>query len=240
MRYAIISDIHSNLEALQAVIEDIESQAVDQVLCLGDVVGYGADPNECVRLVRDLAAEIVAGNHDHAAVGMTDISYFNPHAKRAVSWTAKALTLEHARFFCKLPYTLTVDDLFLVHATPSDPPAWNYLLTAGMAEAEFAEFEEPICLIGHSHQPLIFSTDGGTLPWRGEKLSCSADQKYIVNVGSVGQPRDGDPRACYALVDASEKTLALRRVSYDVRAAQRKILQAGLPPVLAVRLANGE
>jgi diadenosine tetraphosphatase ApaH/serine/threonine PP2A family protein phosphatase len=240
MRYAIISDIHSNLEALQAVLEDIAGQAVDQVLCLGDVVGYGADPNECVRLVRDRAAHIVAGNHDHAAVGKTDISYFNPHAKRAVSWTAKTLMLEHARFLCGLPYTLKLEGLFLVHATPSDPPAWNYLLSARVAEAEFAEFEEPVCLIGHSHQPLIFSSGDGTRPWRGEKLTCSPDQRYIVNVGSVGQPRDGDPRACYALVDTAGKTLQLRRVRYDVRAAQRKILQAGLPPVLAVRLANGE
>jgi diadenosine tetraphosphatase ApaH/serine/threonine PP2A family protein phosphatase len=240
MRYAIISDIHSNLEALEAVLKDIEGQDVDQLLCLGDVVGYGANPNECTQRIRDSVSHIVAGNHDFAAIGKTDISYFNPHAKRAVSWTAKTLNQDHAQYLSQAPYTMIVEDLLLVHATPSDPPAWSYLLSAQMAASEFAAFGEPICLIGHSHQPLAFSTAEDAQSWSGEKLSCDSGEQYIINVGSVGQPRDGDPRACYAIFDLHEHAIQLRRVTYDVREAQRKILQAGLPPVLAIRLAHGE
>jgi diadenosine tetraphosphatase ApaH/serine/threonine PP2A family protein phosphatase len=240
MRYAILSDIHSNLEALQAVLEDAGRQEIDSFLCLGDVVGYGANPNECSQKVRELSDHVIVGNHDHAAVELTDISYFNPHAKKAVLWTARVLLPEHSDYFRQLPYTIQMGGFFLTHATASDPPAWHYLLSAQMAKQEFDAFDGRICFIGHSHQPIIFSWKDGSRSWREGKLACTPGDRYIINVGSVGQPRDGDPRACYVIFDDRHSWLHLRRVDYDVQAAQRKILQAGLPPVLAARLANGQ
>jgi diadenosine tetraphosphatase ApaH/serine/threonine PP2A family protein phosphatase len=240
MRYGIISDIHSNLEALDAVLADTVQQHIDTFICLGDIVGYGANPNECVQRVRELTDQVIVGNHDHAAVGLTDISYFNPHAKRAVMWTAKVLSPEHSSYLTKLPFTAQADDLVFVHATASDPPAWNYLFSSQMALAEFEAFHGRCCFIGHSHQPVTFSLESRALPQRTEVLVCSPHGRYIINVGSVGQPRDGDPRACYAIFDDHKNQVQLRRVTYDVQEAQRKILQAGLPPVLAVRLAHGE
>jgi diadenosine tetraphosphatase ApaH/serine/threonine PP2A family protein phosphatase len=240
MRYGIVSDIHSNLEALEAVLEDAERQHIDGFICLGDVVGYGANPNECVQHVQKLTRHVVVGNHDHAAVGLTDISYFNAHAKQAVVWTAKVLLPEHSRYLSGLPFTHQSDDLFFVHATASDPPAWNYLFSPHMALAEFDAFSGRCCFIGHSHQPVIFSQKNGGNPQRAERFALSSEGRYIVNVGSIGQPRDGDARACYAIFDNQEGHLQLRRVAYDVQTAQRKILQAGLPPILAIRLAHGQ
>jgi diadenosine tetraphosphatase ApaH/serine/threonine PP2A family protein phosphatase len=240
MRYAILSDIHSNLEALEAVLEDIAGQGVDDLLCLGDLVGYGANPNECVHRIRGLISHVVVGNHDSAAVGQTDVSYFNPHARRAVSWTAENIAPEHARYISRLPYVKRVDGLLLVHATPSEPAEWKYLLSTQVARSEFQAFSESICFIGHSHQPVFFSTDGAPRSLKGDRLLCDPGDRYIVNVGSVGQPRDGDPRSCYAIFDGRQRTVQLRRVAYDIKSAQRKILQAGLPPVLAARLARGD
>ena len=240
MRYGVISDIHSNLEAMEAVLEDAEQQHIDSFICLGDIVGYGANPNECIQRVRELTEHVVVGNHDHAAVGLTDISYFNAHAKQAVIWTAKVLLPEHSHYLKKLPFTHQVDDLFFVHATPSDPPAWDYLFSPRMAMVEFDAFQGRCGFIGHSHQPIIFSKKDSGAPQRIERLILAPEGRYIVNVGSVGQPRDGDPRACYAIFDSEGDRLEFRRVSYDVQTAQRKILQAGLPPVLAIRLTHGE
>jgi diadenosine tetraphosphatase ApaH/serine/threonine PP2A family protein phosphatase len=240
MRCAILSDIHGNLEALQAVLDDVAGQDIDICLCLGDLVGYGADPNLCAQRIREVSHQVVAGNHDHAAVGKTDVSVFNPHARRAIAWTAKNLLPENVQYLSGLPYTARLDDLLLVHATPSDPAAWNYLLSRQAAKAEFDIFSDRICAIGHSHQPLVFSQTDGLSNWARQPLRCASGERYIVNVGSVGQPRDGDPRASYVIFDHQADTLQLRRVAYDIQGAQRKILQAGLPPILAVRLANGQ
>jgi len=240
VRYALLSDIHSNLEALEAVLDDIAGQKVDELLCLGDLVGYGADPNECIRRIKNLSSHVVAGNHDSAVVGQTDISNFNPHARRAVAWTADIIDPDHARFLSRRPYIDRIDDLLLVHASPSEPKAWNYLLSTQAARSEFQSFSEPICFIGHSHQPIFFSSDGVPHSRKTDRLSCDADLRYIVNIGSVGQPRDGDPRSCYALYDTGRRVVQLRRVAYDIKSAQRKILKAGLPPVLAARLSRGE
>jgi diadenosine tetraphosphatase ApaH/serine/threonine PP2A family protein phosphatase len=240
VRYAILSDIHSNIEALQAVLEDIDGQRVDDLLCLGDLVGYGANPNECVERIKGLVSHIVSGNHDCAAVGKTDISYFNQHARRAVTWTAKNLHPEWATYISRLPYVQRVDQFLLVHATPSEPAAWNYLLSTSVARSEFQAFSESICFIGHSHQPLFFSTNAEVQSRKNDQLLCLPEERYIVNVGSIGQPRDGDARSCYAIFDSQERTVQLRRVSYDIRSAQQKILQAGLPAILAARLSRGE
>jgi diadenosine tetraphosphatase ApaH/serine/threonine PP2A family protein phosphatase len=240
MRVAIISDIHSNLEALDAVLEDAGGEKIDKYYCLGDIVGYGANPNECLQKVWDLTEQVVAGNHDHAAVGLTDISYFNLHARRAVTWTAEALLADHSQYLRRLPFSLQLGPVLLVHATPSDPPVWNYLLSSQVAKDEFEAFAGQLCFIGHSHQPIIFSRKEGDQRWPAALFTCRADDRYIINVGSVGQPRDGDPRASYAIYDDQQGTIQLRRVEYDIQTAQRKILQAGLPPLLAVRLAHGE
>jgi diadenosine tetraphosphatase ApaH/serine/threonine PP2A family protein phosphatase len=182
----------------------------------------------------------VAGNHDSAVVGQTDVSLFNPRARRAVAWTAETIGTEQARYLSRLPYVDRIEDLLLVHSTPSEPAAWNYLLSAQTAQSEFQAFSESICFIGHSHQPIFFSGDGTTHSRKTERLVCDPEQRYIVNVGSIGQPRDGDPRSCYAIYDADRRTVHLRRVAYDIKSAQRKILKAGLPPVLAARLSRGE
>lgn len=240
VRYALLSDIHSNLEALEAVLEDIAGQAVDELLCLGDLVGYGADPNECVRRIRGLTSHVVIGNHDSAVVGLTDVSNFNAHARRAVAWTAEIIEPEQARYLSRRPFTDRIDDGLLVHATPSEPAAWHYLLSTQAARSEFPSFSESICFIGHSHQPVFFSSDGAPHSRKTDRLSCDPGLRYIVNVGSIGQPRDGDPRSCYAIYDADSRTVQLRRVAYDIKSAQRKILKAGLPPVLAARLSRGE
>ena len=240
MRYAILSDIHSNIEALEAVLEDITGQQIDDLLCLGDLVGYGANPNECVERISSLISHVVAGNHDSAVIGRTDVSVFNPRARRAVAWTAEALAAEHAAYLSRLPYTDRVEDVLLVHATPSEPAAWNYLLSTQETRAEFETFSESICFIGHSHQPLFFSADGAPRSRRTDRLQCDPEERYIINVGSIGQPRDGDPRSCYAVFDSERRTVQLRRVAYDIKNAQRKILKAGLPPVLAARLSRGE
>ena len=240
VRYAFLSDIHSNQEALEAVLEDVAGRKVDELLCLGDLVGYGANPNECVQRIRDLVSHVVVGNHDSAVVGLTDASSFNSRARRAVSWTADVIEPDHAEYLSRRPYVDRVDDLLLVHATPSEPAAWNYLLSAPAAQSEFQAFTESICFIGHSHQPVFFSLDEGPGLRTGDRLLCEPGKRYIVNVGSIGQPRDGDPRSCYAIYDADRRTVQIHRVAYDIKSAQRKILRAGLPPVLAARLSRGE
>ena len=240
MQYALLSDIHSNLEALEAVLEDIAGQTVDELLCLGDLVGYGADPNECIQRIRDLTSHVVAGNHDSAVVGQTDVSNFNPHARRAVTWTADIIDPEHVKYLSQRPSVDRIADLLLVHATPSEPEAWNYLLSTQAARSEFQSFSESICFIGHSHQPIFFSSNGAVHSRKTDRLSCDPELRYIINIGSVGQPRDGDPRSCYAIYDADRRIVQLRRVAYDIKSAQRKILKAGLPPVLAARLSRGE
>jgi diadenosine tetraphosphatase ApaH/serine/threonine PP2A family protein phosphatase len=240
MRYAILSDIHSNLEALEAVLEDISGRQIDELLCLGDLVGYGANPNECIERISSQVCHVVAGNHDSAVIGRTDVSVFNPRARRAVAWTAETIDPEHAGYLSRLPHTDRVEDILLVHATPSEPAAWNYLLSTQAARAEFETFSESICFIGHSHQPIFFSGDGAPHSRRTDRLQCDPGRRYIINVGSIGQPRDGDPRSCYAVFDGENRTVELHRVAYDIKSAQRKILKAGLPPVLAARLSRGE
>ena len=241
MRYAIISDVHANLEALEAVLKQADSLAADEILCLGDVVGYGANPNECVELVRDRASITVLGNHDHAAIGGTSIEWFNPHARAAILWTKKVLRPDCAEFLKNLPYTASKDGAYLVHASPSEPESWNYIFEPTEALYEFRCFKEKICFIGHSHFALFFVKEG---------RSCKAEmpaaftlengKRYIVNVGSVGQPRDRNPAASLVTLDLPEGTVQFHRVEYNFQVAYEKILDAGLPGFLAERLRAGE
>jgi predicted phosphodiesterase len=241
MRYAVISDIHGNVEALGAVLADIEAQRVDEVVCLGDIVGYGADPNECVEAVRGAATKVVAGNHDWAAVDKLGLEYFNDAARRAAEWTGGVLAEENRRYLLERPLTaLAGDDVFLVHSSPRSPDQWMYVFHPGQAARDFGAFSQSICFIGHTHQPAVF-TDGGGFHL-GESLadfSLGVGTRYIVNVGSVGQPRDGNPKAAYCIYDSEAQVLRLRRVEYDVVLSSEKIVQNGLPKSLAERLPLG-
>lgn len=241
MRYGIISDIHGNLEALNAVLESLSEERIDRYVCLGDLVGYGANPNECVELVQEFTDWVIAGNHDWAAVGLTDISVFNSHAREAVLWTARHLTGEHRTYLKRLPLQWPDEEALFVHATPESPEEWHYIFSPYEAGAYLDTMSARICFIGHSHRPVVFARDDdGQHLVSGTDFRMKPSWKYIVNVGSVGQPRDGDPRACYAVFDAEEGTAEVKRILYDMEKARRKILRAGLPAIEAERLTYGE
>jgi diadenosine tetraphosphatase ApaH/serine/threonine PP2A family protein phosphatase len=243
MRFAIFSDIHGNLEALQAVLRDMEGVGFDHRICLGDLVGYGANPNECVESVQGTGAEVIVGNHDHAATGQLDVTYFNDYAKAAIGWTHNALRPENVAFLKSLPYVIVHPGMRCVHASPMEPEEWDYVLSVAEATKQLQAFEEPICFIGHSHYPGLYSLENSRVTeWdlpdnRAVNLKRSA--RYLVNVGSVGQPRDNDPRAAWVLYDQDAQEMTLRRVTYDIDGAQAKILAANLPPFLAARLEMG-
>ncbi|HTY07847.1 MAG TPA: metallophosphoesterase family protein [Candidatus Edwardsbacteria bacterium] len=245
MNYAIISDIHSNYDALSAVLADILRSRVDRVICLGDIVGYGAEPQKCLEAVKGLTTWTVAGNHDYAAIGKMPLSFFNINARRAAEWTATVLSPAERRYLAALPLQRHISagdhELVAVHSTPSRPEEWHYILSIDEAEYQFEQFPQPVCLIGHSHQPVFWqlSAKGECSIVGKEYLRLERNRRYIINCGSVGQPRDGDPRACYALCDSERMEVVVRRVEYNVAAAQKKIVRAGLPPRLAERLAHG-
>src|SRR5436853_2148787 len=241
MKTALLSDVHANLEALQAVLRVARERGVDRMLCLGDVVGYGGSPNECLELVRERCPMVLLGNHDSAASGGGELARFNPNAKAAALWTAKVLTPEHRDYLRALPLTRHLDPYYYVHASPAAPRDWEYIFDRFDAEPQFQFFTEPVCFIGHTHQPAIFerSTSGCvSLPPTTHRFD--PRNRYIVNVGSVGQPRDRDPRACFVILSEPEGSIEYVRVPYDIEASQEKIRAANLPPVLAARLSVGE
>ena len=240
MRYAILSDVHANREALEAVLADAAPRA-DAVLSLGDAVGYGADPIACLELLAERAHATVAGNHDHAVAGLLDTSWFNPRAAAAVEWTREQLDDDYRAWLGGRPLILELGDATLVHASPAQPEEWEYLMSAEDGFAVFGAFATRYCFVGHSHVPGVWSLgSSGPEHRRGDVgLTAERGRRYLVNVGSVGQPRDHDPRAAYALWDADGGEIRIRRVPYDVDAARRKILAAGLPRFLADRLAVG-
>ncbi|HEX3177333.1 MAG TPA: metallophosphoesterase family protein [Methylomirabilota bacterium] len=240
MKYAILSDIHGNLEALRAVLDDAGPRA-DGVLCLGDTVGYGADPEACVDLLATRAGGIVAGNHEWGVAERLDLTWFNRWARAAAEWTRERLDDSHRSWLAALPLALEVGDATLVHASPAQPDEWDYLVTAEDGWAAFAHFATRWCFVGHSHVPGMWSlgSSGPEHEPQPRVIVSERGRRYIVNVGSVGQPRDRDPRAAYALWDVEAGSVELRRVEYDIAAARRKIEAAGLPRFLADRLAAG-
>lgn len=240
MKYAVLSDIHGNLEALEAVLADVETWAPDAMFCLGDFVGYGPDPNACVARLRPVLAGAVAGNHDLAALGELDASVFNPLAAAAIRWTQAQLSAESRAFLHDLPERIERNGFLAVHGSVRDPIE-EYILDPETAERSFLADAFRICAVGHTHVPAVFMkhNDGvrGGLLTAGAPLAIDPASRYIINAGSVGQPRDGDPRAAYLqLEDASAR---LVRVEYPVARTQEKMLAAGLPPALAERLAYG-
>jgi len=236
MRIAILSDIHGNLEALTTAIDYINKHKIDEIYCLGDIVGYGPNPNECVEKISQYCKKVVIGNHDHAVLGLTSTEYFNDFAKLSTYWTGNILTDENKEFLSSLKFSEVVDDLLFVHSTPSDPPMWHYILSEIDARHELTFFDEKVCFIGHSHFPIIFYQDGFS---RKTKLSLNDDIRYIVNVGSVGQPRDGNPKTCFCVYDDKSHQIEYVRLNYDVEKTREKIVRAGLPVFLADRLSKG-
>jgi diadenosine tetraphosphatase ApaH/serine/threonine PP2A family protein phosphatase len=253
VRYLVLSDIHANLEALEAVLA--AAAAYDKVLLLGDYVGYGADPNAVVDRVRQLpVAAVIRGNHDKVAVGIDDIGEFNLVAREAIMWTSKVLTPENRAWLAALPQGPAIVDesVEICHGTPFDEDV--YVFDDLDAVRSFRSAKRPLCLYGHTHVPAVFRLSGGGSdpggsgasldllgPPRGVSFRLALEQgsQYLANCGAVGQPRDGDPRAAYGVVDTESGTLVILRAAYNVGAAQVKIVQAGLPDVLAHRLGVG-
>jgi len=241
MRYAVVSDLHSNIEALTAVLRTADDLMIDGMFCLGDLVGYGPDPNEVVDLIRTRSGNVVRGNHDHAAVEPGHEAYFNPWGQAAIRWTRKQLTRENLAFLSDLPLSLTVSGVRLVHACPSEPETWRYIMDADDAEDEFDGFGEAVCLFGHSHVPLCAVSAGtDAVLLAGDEVLIESGKRYLINVGSVGQPRDGDPRAAFGVLDLDRGTIRRHRVEYDAAATRDKILAAGLPRFLGDRLLRGQ
>jgi diadenosine tetraphosphatase ApaH/serine/threonine PP2A family protein phosphatase len=241
MKAAVISDIHSNLEALNVVIKDIKKRRIKKIVCLGDLVGYGADPNKCVELCLRESDKTVAGNHDWAALGKTDTSTFNPVAAEAIDWTKKQLSSTNSKRLKKLQLTETIGDIFLVHASPENPEVWHYMFRLDDFKKHFQFFTQQVCFIGHSHLPgaAFQDANGYTDFIRDNPFPLIDGRRYIVNAGSVGQPRDLDPRACYTIYDGNAKSIEFVRLDYNIPRAQQKVLDAGLPEALADRLLVG-
>ena len=241
MRYAIIGDIHSNLSAFRAVLEDIGHQGkADKLWCLGDVVGYGPDPHECIELLQQTNHVCVAGNHDWAAISKISTTEFNPDAAAACRWTMKQLKPADVDYLGALPLSIEEGDFTLVHGSPREP-IWEYVISISVAEENYAFFKTRFCLVGHSHVPLAFTKGksgvlANQLPGYGVTLG---RERLIINPGAVGQPRDGDPRASYIIYDSEAKTIKLYRVPYDIRATQDKMVADGLPMRLVARLSYG-
>ncbi|EKD26681.1 MAG: Metallophosphoesterase [uncultured bacterium] len=241
MRYALISDVHSNLEALEAVLSDISKRHVDKIICLGDIVGYGASPRECINLVKKNCNAILLGNHDYAVGGGVSLEYFNDNARKAVEWTRKFIDEEDVNFLSSLPSILKEERTCFAHGTLHSPLEWGYILDEYQALLSFSEmYENNVCFIGHSHIPIAFQMDLH-VEWMGfyHHLDILNDVKYIINVGSVGQPRDGISDSAYAIYDAEKFSVDLIRVNYDIKTAQKKIINAGLPKFLSERIGYG-
>ncbi len=240
MKYAVLSDVHANMDALEAVTESIRAAGLEVVVCLGDVVGYGPEPEVAVRAIRKLAKPVILGNHDRAAFTEGAEARFNEWAEDAIRWTREQLSEDSLSFLSALELSGVYDGTRLTHATPSNPSSWSYVMDEHDAQAAFEGFEEQLCLIGHTHEPAFFELkDGIATEIEGDSVVMESGRRYIVNVGSVGQPRDGDPRAAYAVVDPDELAVEIVRVEYDATATARKILKAGLPLYLAERLTHG-
>ncbi len=243
MRRLVLSDIHSNLEAFQAVLDD--AGPVDQVWCLGDVVGYGPDPNGCVELLRSLPHLCIAGNHDWATLGKLDLRDFNPDAREANLWNRQQLTPDNLAYLEARPETLVEGWFTLNHGSPRHP-IWEYIIYASTAQTNFEYFDGPFCFVGHTHTPTIFrlhsNSDDETCETITPPLNTPmalGPERLIINPGSVGQPRDGDPRASYALLDGETLTVEYRRVAYPVEKTQAKMMGHDLPLRLVLRLGYG-
>ncbi len=240
MRFAIFSDIHANLEALEAVLADATGHGCTEFICLGDVVGYNANPHECVELVRQMDCPIVKGNHDEQASLGESSRDFNELAERAIDWTRANLSDDDKQWLRDLRLSRPVRDFTIVHATLDTPEQWGYVFNNLDAAASFTYQHTPLCFYGHTHVPIAFvRDDDGVKRVKVEQLQIDPGKKYFVNVGSVGQPRDGDWRAAYCIYDTEKNIVEQRRIKYDLETAKKKLIKADLPRLLAERLGIG-
>lgn len=239
-QYAVISDVHSNLEAVKAVVADIRKRKIEKILFLGDAVGYGPDPNECIDIIKETCHTSIMGNHDQATIDPLTIEYFNEYAKRAILWTRDQISDKGLKFLRARNQTaiLKKENIFLVHSTPQEPEEWHYLYTLDDVDKNFHYFDMKICFVGHSHIPFIAerNTSGKIQVYR-ENKKIERGKRYIVNAGSVGQPRDGEPKACYIRV--KDNVIEIIRVKYNIEKTQQKMLKADLPTPLIERLSRG-
>ena len=240
MRFAIFGDIHANLEALTAVLADAEKHEVTHYVCLGDVVGYNANPRECLEIVRNLDCPVVKGNHDEQASMEDELVGFNPLAEEAINWTRDQLNAEDKQWLRDLKMVRQVRDFTIVHATLDTPHKWGYVFNQLDAAASFNYQHTQLCFYGHTHAPRAYIRDGSVKSQLLDKLTLEPGKKYCIKCGSVGQPRDGDWHASYVLYYPDRQLLELRRLEYDIFKAQDKIIEAGLPQRLADRLALGK
>ncbi|MCF6147109.1 MAG: metallophosphoesterase family protein [Candidatus Kuenenia sp.] len=237
MIYAIIGDIHSNYDALAAVADEIRKEHVDKIFCVGDVVGYAAEPNLCIDLTQQLCCKIVAGNHDYAVVGKFPVSYFNKAAKEAALWTSKQLSKSYKDYLLNMPLIEECNDITLVHASLNRPEFFDYITSFADAQLSFDILRTPLCFYGHTHVPsALFLNHGSIQLEKGHVFDLNNVEKALINVGSVGQPRDWDLRASYAIYDSEQKIVQIKRVKYDIHSAMEKIYKAGLPKENALRL----
>lgn len=239
MKFAIIADIHANLEALEAVLADARAQKVTHYACLGDVVGYNANPKECLDIIRDMRMPCVKGNHDEYCSTNGPLEGFNPAAAQAVEWTRRQLSEEDRQWLRDLKYMRLVTSFSIVHATLDAPQRWGYVFDKLAAAASLTYQNTSVCFFGHTHVPVAFVRDSVVRGGSYSKFKVEPGKKYFVNVGSVGQSRDGVPKATYVIYDLDSQTIELRRLDYDIAKAKAKILAAGLPKRLAERLDLG-
>lgn len=241
VRYAILGDLHGNLEALEAALKKLRLLGIDRYLQVGDVVGYGADPGPCIQAMRDLDATVVAGNHDWAVIGKLDVEFFNAYARAAVEWTRSVLSADDRRWLERLPLHRKIDDdLEIVHSTLDQPEVFDYIQSYYEAARSMDLMTAPVCFNGHSHIPLTFMKSTTLGHSQSVKFTVPKDTTALINVGSVGQPRDEDPRCAFGVYDSKDRSFMLHRAEYDIRGAAAKIRRAGLPVVLAERLLHGQ
>jgi len=241
MKIALISDIHGNLEALENVLRDIEKRGAEKIHFLGDAVGYGCNPNECVKLIANHCEIKLLGNHDYAAMGLEAVENFNQLAQTSIQWTQDVLTKKSITTLADFEMEADFHDFHMVHGSPGEPDQWRYILTTQQAAKEFDAFSQSTCFVGHSHLPAIFIRDGNNEVAQFSKSSWERinGNKYIINIGSVGQPRDGDPRACYLLFDIESNKMQYQRVEYDIKKVQGKMQKAKIRDFLIERLSVG-
>jgi len=241
MRYCIFSDVHSNLEALEAVRRAVKFEAIDEYLCAGDLVGYAANPNECVAELKSLGAIAVAGNHDQASLGLFPTEYFNDSAAKSIFWTKCRLDDESKAFLNLLPLIYKDANLTLVHGSLENPQSFNYISDVDSSRSSFELLQSKVCFIGHTHVPQVFIMDeaGFINNHFAYEFEVEDSKRYIVNVGSVGQPRDGIPLPSFCVYDTELRHISIKRVTYDREFARQKILEVGLPRSLGDRLLSG-
>ncbi len=240
MKFAIFGDIHANLEALDAVLQDAAEHDCTHYVCIGDIVGYNANPHECLEVVRELGCPVVKGNHDEEASLDTDLVGLNPLAEQSMRWTRDNLTEEDKEYLRDLKMVRQVRDYTVVHATLDTPSGWSYVTNKFDAMASFSYQYTPLCFFGHTHTPVTYIKGTAVEVDRAQVVDVEIGKKYFVNVGSVGQPRDGDPRPSYCIYDMGGQRIVNRRIEYDRAKAQGKIRDAGLPEMLAERLDLGK